>query len=87
MMSAGRTSGSKVVAVAVAATVGMVGIGSVYLPFVADRDRMRGMDEDGGMDRKARLEMQQYLKSQGVQQSAEEAKAPTPGSMWSNMRK
>ena len=92
-MSAGRSSGSRVVAIAVVGTIGFVGIGTVYLPFIADRDQMRGMDEDGGMDKKARREMQAYLKKQGLSQgtSSEEdppaPKGPNAGSMWSNMRK
>jgi hypothetical protein len=94
MMNAGRTSGSKVVVMAVAGTVGMVGLGTVYLPFIADRDSMRGMDEDGGMDRKARKEMAAYLKKEGLPAGAgedleqkERKSAFKPGSMWSNMRK
>jgi len=90
MMSAGRSSGSKVVVIAVAGTLGVAGIGTLYLPFIADRDHMRGMDEDGGMDKKARKEMEQYLKAEGLGQQqggGEQPKGPKPGSMWSNMRK
>ncbi|CAB9507285.1 expressed unknown protein [Seminavis robusta] len=86
MLSAGRTSGSKVVAIAVAGTIGMVGIGSVYLPFMADRDQMRGMDEDGGMDKKSKRQLEQYLKGQ-QQQQQQQAETKSAGSMWSNMKK
>ena len=97
MMGAGRTSGSRVVVIAVAGTIGVAGIGTLYLPFMADRDQMRGMDEDGGIDKKARREMEQYLKDErataaaannavdgGGQQAQQQVK---PGSMWSNLRK
>mmetsp|Transcript_11135 Transcript_11135/g.20897 ORF Transcript_11135/g.20897 Transcript_11135/m.20897 type:complete len:124 (+) Transcript_11135:166-537(+) len=42
-----RTDGRKLVALAVAATVGAMSIGTIYLPFVADRDKLRGMFEEG----------------------------------------
>jgi hypothetical protein len=87
MLSAGRSSGSKIVAIAVAGTIGVAGIGTFYLPFIADRDQMRGMDEAGGMDKKQRREMEQYLKNEGLGQQQEAAKGPKPGSMWSNMKK
>ena len=38
-----RTDGRKLVALAAAATVGALGIGTIYLPFMADRDKLRGM--------------------------------------------
>ena len=45
-MAAARASGSKVVGVAVGMTLGAVGIGSIYLPFFADRDQIRGLHEE-----------------------------------------
>ena len=90
MMRAGRTSGSKVVIAAVIGTVGMVGIGTIYLPFLADRDTMRGMDEDGGMNQREKREMAEYLRKEGLsaaEQNSEQPKPSKPGSMWSNMRK
>mmetsp|Transcript_17180 Transcript_17180/g.26132 ORF Transcript_17180/g.26132 Transcript_17180/m.26132 type:complete len:116 (-) Transcript_17180:277-624(-) len=42
-----RTDGRKLVALAAAATVGAIGIGTIYLPFMADRDKLRGMFEEG----------------------------------------
>ena len=38
-----RTDGRKLVALAAAATVGALGLGTIYLPFMADRDKLRGM--------------------------------------------
>jgi len=90
-MGAGRSSGSKVVGIAVAGTVAVAGIGTLYLPFMADRDQMRGMDEAGGMSEKARQEMQAYLKNQNLADKSgddpEGSKGQKPGSMWSNMKK
>jgi hypothetical protein len=43
---AARASGSKIVGVAVAATIGAVGVGSIWLPFFADRDTIRGLHEE-----------------------------------------
>jgi hypothetical protein len=83
MIPAGRISGRAVVSVAVAGTLGMLGVCAVYLPFYADRDALRGMDEDGGMDEKARREMQEYLRKQSLQ----EKPAVGAGSMWSHLRK
>mmetsp|Transcript_37166 Transcript_37166/g.90128 ORF Transcript_37166/g.90128 Transcript_37166/m.90128 type:complete len:103 (+) Transcript_37166:139-447(+) len=45
-MSAARTSGSKVVGVAVGMMLGAVGVGSIWLPFFADRDQIRGLHEE-----------------------------------------
>ena len=42
---AARTSGSKLVGAAVAATVGVIGIGTMS-PWVLDRDKIRGMHEE-----------------------------------------
>lgn len=43
-----RTAGSKLVTATILGTVGMVGIAGIYVPFIADKDLIRGMDEDGG---------------------------------------
>jgi hypothetical protein len=42
---AARTSGSKLVGAAIAATVAVVGIGTMS-PWVLDRDRLRGLHEE-----------------------------------------
>ena len=65
MFSAGRkssTSGSKVVVAAVVTTISAVGFMALYLPFYADRDKMRGMDEAGGLTDQERYQMEAYLK-------------------------
>ena len=43
-----RTAGSKLVTATIFGTVGMVGMAGIYIPFIADKDLIRGMDEDGG---------------------------------------
>ena len=83
MMPAGRISGKVVVSVAVAGTIGMLGVCAVYLPYYADRDALRGMDEAGGMDEKTRRDMEEYLKKQ----NQPDRQSASPGSMWSNLRK
>ncbi|KAL3823073.1 hypothetical protein ACHAXA_011125 [Cyclostephanos tholiformis] len=42
-----RTDGRKLVGIAVAMTVTALGVGTIYLPFVADRDKLRGLFEEG----------------------------------------
>ena len=91
---ASRNSGSKVVVAAVSLTVAALGVGTVYLPFIADKDRIRGMDEEGEMYNSERREYERAL-----QQMAEQAgkgrphvagapagnSMPTSNSMWARM--
>lgn len=71
-----RTDGRKLVALATAATAGAVGFGTIYLPFIADRDKLRGMFEEGDeMPEGARREIQAMRK-------AEEAAAATAESAY-----
>ena len=80
---AARNSGSKMVGVAVTLTVAALGVGTVYLPFIADKDRLRGRHEEGEMtpaeqqdyDR-AILEMQQRARMEPEKRS---------NSMWARM--
>ena len=98
-----RSSGSKVVIAAVTATLTMVGIGSIYLPFFADRDKIRGMHEekDGAVPTGALLaqEIQKFQNEksggnvgqagdeQQVQRQDSKKTASAPGSMWKNLRR
>ena len=63
-----RTDGRKLVTLAAAATVGALGVGTIYLPFMADRDKIRGLSEEGeeSMPEGARREMQAMKKSAAV---------------------
>ena len=61
-----RTDGRKLVALAVTATISAIGIGTIYLPFIADRDKLRGLFEEGeqAMPEGARREIQRILKAE-----------------------
>ncbi|KAL3794001.1 hypothetical protein ACHAW5_006738 [Stephanodiscus triporus] len=76
-----RTDGRKLVGIAVAMTVTALGVGTIYLPFVADRDKLRGLFEEGddavpeGARRQMKAmakveaeEMERQLRSRGEQQ-------------------
>ena len=65
---ASRNSGSRVVVMAVTATLTALGVGTIYLPFIADKDKVRGLHEeayDGGMDERSRREYQAMLRQMG----------------------
>jgi hypothetical protein len=78
-----RVDGKKIVAVATVATLSMVGFAQIYLPFWADRDKIRGMAEEEDMPAAAKREMQKVMR----QQQQEEQQKQQAGSMWKNMKK
>jgi flagellar basal body-associated protein FliL len=92
---AARKNGSKVVAIAVAATLTALGVGTVYVPFFMDKDKLRGMheDADGGLSDRERREYEKYL--QHIQQQGGSLPAnaqiqpdrstPPGNSMWKRM--
>jgi hypothetical protein len=88
----GGSSGTKVVIACVTATLATVGIGSIYLPFIADRDRIRGMHEEGDLSPSERREydrmMRQYRQDMMQQQPSESnptfPKMPS-NSVWQRM--
>eukprot|EP00581_Thalassiosira_minuscula_P028673 CAMPEP_0183754490 /NCGR_PEP_ID=MMETSP0739-20130205/3563_1 /TAXON_ID=385413 /ORGANISM="Thalassiosira miniscula, Strain CCMP1093" /LENGTH=108 /DNA_ID=CAMNT_0025991117 /DNA_START=32 /DNA_END=358 /DNA_ORIENTATION=- len=65
-----RTDGRKLVALTAAAAVSALGIGTIYLPFVADRDKLRGLFEEGeeSMPEGARREIQAIARAEAEQQ-------------------
>ena len=83
------------VAIAVAATLTALGIGTVYVPYFMDKDKLRGMheDEDGGLSNRERREYEQYLQQfqpRGDQPPPNNAplpdrSMPKGNSMWSRM--
>lgn len=92
-------SGNKIVSVAVAGTVAMVGMGAVYVPFFADRDKLRGLHEEASPPTSAMLAQEiKKLQQEGIlrgdddddegvnstQQQQERPKAP--GSMWKRFK-
>ena len=61
-----RTDGRKLVAMAFTATVAALGVGTIYLPFMADRDKLRGLFEEGeeSIPEGARREIQAIVKKE-----------------------
>lgn len=59
-----KADGRKVVALAVTGMVGMVGMGAVWLPFMSDRDKIRGMAEDENMTEEERFKMMREMQLQ-----------------------
>jgi len=86
-----RVDGRKIVAVATAGTLAAVAFGQIYLPFIADRDKVRGLSEEDEVPEGARQEMEELFKKSGgtFPPPPQQQKHPgsTPGSMWNNMRK
>jgi hypothetical protein len=100
-MSRGGTNGSKVVMIAVATTLAALGVGTVYLPFYVDRDKLRGMheDADSNLSEKERREYAMLLsqlheqqmnggRGTNAQQQEQERLSPTRtgNSMWARMK-
>jgi hypothetical protein len=90
-----RASGSKLVGFAVAATFLAVGIETIYLPFFADRDKIRGMHEEKDAPTGVMLTQEiKKLQAEGLLRQEEESNTniPTtqskaPGSMWKRFSK
>mmetsp|Transcript_10301 Transcript_10301/g.14555 ORF Transcript_10301/g.14555 Transcript_10301/m.14555 type:complete len:94 (+) Transcript_10301:258-539(+) len=85
-----RVDGRKIVAVATTAVVAVVGFGTIYLPFMADRDKIRGLNEEDDMPKAAREEMERVRREQHEIGQMKETKIPqrshpNSGSMWKNM--
>mmetsp|Transcript_26975 Transcript_26975/g.39448 ORF Transcript_26975/g.39448 Transcript_26975/m.39448 type:complete len:97 (+) Transcript_26975:122-412(+) len=56
-----RVDGSKVVAMVTGVTILAAGLGTIYLPFFIDREKLRGLNEDMDMPLGARHEMDKML--------------------------
>mmetsp|Transcript_3595 Transcript_3595/g.6254 ORF Transcript_3595/g.6254 Transcript_3595/m.6254 type:complete len:102 (-) Transcript_3595:281-586(-) len=95
-----RTDGRKIVAMATAGMVGVLGFAQLYLPYYADRDKIRGLSEEEDMPPAAREEMRRTMMAMQRQQAQEgggggEAGGPPQqqqqqkprgaGSMWKNI--
>ena len=52
-----RTDGRKIVAIATVATLSFVSFAQIYLPYWADRDKIRGMAEEADMPAAAKRQM------------------------------
>jgi hypothetical protein len=91
-MAARTQSGSKLVILAVAATVGMVGIGTIWAPFYADRDKLRGLHEeaDSGLSESDKKQYEAYMRQHQNGAVSDGAAAVVPGprpsnSMWGRL--
>ena len=98
-----RVSGNKTVMAAVAGTIGAVCIGAIYVPFIADRDKLRGMHEESTPPTSAMLAQEiKKLQQEGILRKDDddgnsnltnnntqkhERTSSAPGSMWKNMTK
>lgn len=60
-----KVDGRKIVAIATAGTLAAVAFGQIYLPFIADRDKVRGLSEEDEVPEGARKEMEELFKQSG----------------------
>ena len=97
-----RVDGRKVVGFAFVGITMTLGFAQIYLPFIADRDKLRGMFEEDDMPESAKRELDTMMK---VEQAAKDAEAASnartnnhqnnnttnttagAGSMWKNFRR
>ena len=72
------------VVAAVSLTLAAVGVGTIYLPFIADKDKIRGLDEDGGATYEQKQQYEKMMRDMQTQRANDEQKAPS-NSMWKRM--
>ena len=90
---ASRNSGSRVVIMAVTGILATIGVGTIYLPFIADRDKVRGLHEEGELDERAKREYEQILRQMNQDTASggsEQQNTPPPrpsNSMWSRLKR
>eukprot|EP00531_Pseudo-nitzschia_arenysensis_P005476 CAMPEP_0116127012 /NCGR_PEP_ID=MMETSP0329-20121206/6623_1 /TAXON_ID=697910 /ORGANISM="Pseudo-nitzschia arenysensis, Strain B593" /LENGTH=88 /DNA_ID=CAMNT_0003621103 /DNA_START=75 /DNA_END=338 /DNA_ORIENTATION=- len=85
-----RVSGNRAVVTAVAGTIGAVCIGAIYVPFIADRDKLRGLHEESTPPTSALLAQEiKKLQQEGILRKDDDDTnssftntAKAPGSMW-----
>jgi hypothetical protein len=84
---AGRNSGSKMVGAAVGGIIAFLGVGTFYLPFIADKDRVRGLHEESDLSPRDKREYEQMLKEMEKETAELKQKNPLPtnNSMWKRM--
>lgn len=90
---ASRNSGTRVVVMAVTGTLAAIGVGTVYLPFIADKDKVRGLHEESEMDERSKQEYEAMVRQMGAQQAPADKAAEQPppprqsNSMWSRLKR
>ena len=91
-----RIDGRKIVGIAFGATTLAIGIGQIYLPYIADRDKLRGLFEEEDMPAQAKREMEMMMRQEEKERmnsnnssSADDGKKSDTngGSMWKNLRR
>mmetsp|Transcript_16223 Transcript_16223/g.19813 ORF Transcript_16223/g.19813 Transcript_16223/m.19813 type:complete len:95 (+) Transcript_16223:112-396(+) len=89
-----RIDGRKLVSLAFGGTLAALAIGQVYLPYIADKDKIRGLFEEEDMPSQAKREMKMILKEERKSQGSGNNQGETnegmrngPGSMWKNFRR
>ena len=91
-MASARNSGSRVVVMAVTGMLAAIGVGTVWLPFIADKDKVRGLHEESELDERSRREYEAMLRQMQQQGNAptETPSSPTErpsNSMWSRLKR
>ncbi len=91
-----RTDGRRIVGIAFAGIAGAIGIGQIYLPYIADKDKIRGLFEEEDMPSEAKREIDMIMKAemaaaearqQSQGQNQTQGGKNSAGSMWSSFRR
>jgi|EP00979_Chaetoceros_neogracilis_P011005 hypothetical protein len=84
-----RTDGKKIVGLAFGAIAGAIGLAQIYLPYIADRDKLRGMFEEEDMPEQAKKEMDMMMKAEIATAEAKQQSQGKNGAggMLSNLRR
>ncbi len=91
-----RTDGRKIVGVAVAGIAGVIGIAQIYLPYIADKDKLRGLFEEEDMPSEAKRELDMIMRAemaaaearqQSQSQGSKNGGGVNGGSMWSSFKR
>ncbi len=72
------------VVAAVSLTLAAVGVGTIYLPFIADKDKIRGLDEDGGATYEQKQQYEALMREMQARRVNDDHKT-TSNSMWKRM--
>ena len=81
-----RVDGKKVVSIAVGGMTIALGIGTIYLPYFADREKIRGLFEDENKTVEELQQIQLKLKQEHELAQKKKESGGGGGSMWSNLR-
>ena len=84
-----RVDGKKIVGLAFGAIAGAIGLGQIYLPYIADRDKLRGMFEEEDMPDQAKKEMDMMMRTEiAAAEARQQGQGKNgAGSMWSKLRR